>query len=166
MGSFDGAETYDSIGVYILSKLKDLDTNLGLYRDDGLVVTCKTRRQADILKKKICNVFNDLGLRVTIDVNSKVVDFLDVTLDLNSGLHKPYIKPNNSLLYVDRQSNHPPSITKNIPSNINKRLSSLSSNEEIFNQAKAPYQEALQKSGYTYSLKFEPPTIPQPPLLP
>ena len=73
------------------------------------------------MKKKICNVFNDLGLRVTIDVNSKVVDFLDVTLDLNSGLHKPYIKPNNNLLYVDRQSNNLPSITKNIPSNINKR---------------------------------------------
>ena len=99
-GSFDGAETCEFMGLYILSKLKDLEMKLWLYRYDGLGVTCKTRRQTDILKKKICNVFNDLGLRVTIDVNSKVVDFLDVTLDLNSGLHKPYIKPNNNLLYV------------------------------------------------------------------
>ena len=43
MGSFDGAKTCEFIGLYILSKLKDLDTNLGLYRDDGLGATCKTR---------------------------------------------------------------------------------------------------------------------------
>ena len=32
----------------------------------------------------------------------------------------------------------------------------MSSTEEIFDQASKPYQEALNKSGYTYNLKFNP----------
>ena len=45
---------------------------------------------------------------------------------------------------------------KNIPDSINRRLSDISSDEHVFNEAAAPYQEALRKSGYTYSLKFKP----------
>ena len=54
------------------------------------------------------------------------------------------------------QSNHPPSILKNIPESVNKRLSNISSNKKIFDEASPPYQEALQKSGYNYKLKHEP----------
>ena len=58
----------------------------------------------------------------------------------------------------------PPSIIENLPAGINKRLSSLSANEEIFNKAVPIYQEALRKSGYEYKLKFEaPPKEPLPP---
>ena len=51
---------------------------------------------------------------------------------------------------------HPPSITKRIPENINQRLSNISSDEEAFNKAAPKYQEALNKSGYTYKLRFNP----------
>ena len=74
----------------------------------------------------------------------KEVNFLDVTLDLRSGLYKPYNKPNDTPLYVHKNSNNPPSILKNLPAGINKRLSSLSANEEIFKQATPTFQEALQ----------------------
>ena len=40
---------------------------------------------------------------------------------------------------------------------INKRLSSISSNEAAFNQAAPAYQKALQDSGYEEKLSFEPP---------
>ena len=50
----------------------------------------------------------------------------------------------------------PAVIINNIPETINHRLSSISSNEPIFNNAAPPYQEALQKSGYNYKLKFKP----------
>ena len=37
MGSFDGAETFEIVGSYILSKLtSEYGHNIGLYRDDGL----------------------------------------------------------------------------------------------------------------------------------
>ena len=72
-----------------------------------------------------------------------------------TGLHRPYIKPNTKPQYVHAKSNHPKSILKNIPANVNKRLSMLSSNEEVFNSSTKLHQEALKDSGYTHKLKFE-----------
>ena len=159
MGSFDGAECCELVGLFLLSKLKDLDKNMnvGLYRDDGLI-NCSnlTPRQVELLKKKICLVFKKYNLRITIDANLKTVNFLDITMDLNSELFKPYTKPNDKPLYVNKQSNHPPSIIKKIPLAVNRRLTSISANEEVFRQAAPPYQAALISSGYSHALKFEP----------
>ena len=58
-------------------------------------------------------------------------------------------------LYVHKQSNHPPSILRNIPESINKRLSEISSDKECFDKAKSTYQDALNKSGYKYNLSFK-----------
>ena len=120
------------------------------------VVTSAAPRQVENIKKKICEIFSNYGLGTTAEANSKVVDFLDVELDLEHGTFRPYIKPNNTPLYVHKLSNHPPTVTKNIPEGVNKRLSSISSNEEIFKMAAPMYQEALTKSGYEYELKFDP----------
>ena len=77
MGSYDGAEVCDLVGLFILSKLQNLGiSSLGLYRDDGLAVSDKTPRQNDILKKKICEVFRKLNLSITISANQNEVDFL------------------------------------------------------------------------------------------
>ena len=56
---------------------------------------------------------------------------------------------------MHRKSNHPPSILKNIPESINKRLSEISSDKECFDSAKQVYQEALDKSGYRYDLTYK-----------
>ena len=50
----------------------------------------------------------------------------------------------------------PPSVLKNIPDAINKRLSKISCNESVFNSAIPAYQEALEKSGYKHKLIFDP----------
>ena len=155
MGSYDSAETCDLVGLYLLSKLQHLKVNLGLYRDDGLGVCALTNRQVDIIKKEICKIFEKHNLRITIEVNKKVVDFLDVTFNLDTGDFKPFMKPNDTPLYVNRNSNHPPSIIKNLPAGINKRLSSISATEGVFKNAIPPYQEALENSGYQTALKFE-----------
>ena len=83
------------------------------------------------------------------------MDFLDVTLDLNKGTHEPYTKPNNTPLYVHNESNHPPSITRNNPVAINKRLNEISSTKESFEKAAPLYQSATNQSGYNYQLTFE-----------
>ena len=155
MGSFDGAETCELVGLYILSQLKMLDINVGLYRDDGLATCNKTPRQTELIKKEICRIFSDNKLKITIEANLKSINFLDITMDLRNEEYKPYMKPNNTPLYVHKDSNHPPNIIKNIPENINRRISTLSSNETIFNQAAPPYQEALDRSGYKYKLKYD-----------
>ena len=77
-------------------------------------------------------------------------------------LPRRYIKPTQkhlpTLLYVHRESNHPQSITRNIPAGINKRLSTLSSDKASFDQAAPPYQEILDENGYNYTLHYEPST--------
>ena len=59
MNSFDGAETCELVGLYILSQLVPLGINVGLYRDDGLAVSNKTPRQTEIIKKEICKIFHN-----------------------------------------------------------------------------------------------------------
>ena len=49
--------------------------------------------------------------------------------------YKPYQKSNDEPLYIDKQSNHPPSIPRQLPKPISKRISEISSNEEMFKQS-------------------------------
>ena len=155
MGSFHGAECCELVGLFLLSLLQNLKLNLGLYRDDVLGVGTLTARQIEQKKKEICQIFKQQNLSITIEANHKVVNFLDVTLDLNSGIYKPYMKPNDTPLYVNKKSNHPPSIIKNIPAAVNKRLCQISANEAVFNEVIPPYQNALKESGYEYPLKYK-----------
>ena len=155
MGSFDGAETCELVGCYLLSILtKKYGQNIGLYRDDGLAAINGNPQEVERIKKGMCKVFRDHDLKITVEANTTKVNFLDITLDLQSGKHCPYTKEGNVPLYVHRKSNHPPSILKNIPKSINKRLSEISSDKECFDKAKGIYQEAFNKSGYHYNLSF------------
>ncbi|GFO44660.1 inositol hexakisphosphate and diphosphoinositol-pentakisphosphate kinase 2 [Plakobranchus ocellatus] len=156
MGSFDGAETCELVGLYLLSQLKNLNINIGLYRDDGLAVTTQSARGAESTKKKICKIFKDNGLNITIEANKKAVDFLDISFDLRTGTCKPYKKPNANIDYINKESNHPPSIKRNLAKAIAIRLSNNSSNAEIFHQAAEKYQEALTCSGYQQQLRYTP----------
>ena len=163
MGSFDGAETCELVGCFLLSLLtKKYGQNIGLYRDDGLAAFNGTPQEIEKIKKGICKVFRDNDLKITVEANTIKVNFLDVTLDLTSGKYYPYTKEGNIPLYVHTKSNHPPTILKNIPESINKRLSEISSDKECFDNAKLIYQEALNKSGYRYNLSFNA-TLNQPP---
>ena len=94
------------------------------------------------------------GLRITTEANIHSVDFLDVNLDLRTGLYKPFKKPNQTPLYVHRLSNHPRKVLENIPLAVNQRLNKISSNETVFNEAVPDFQEALEKSGYTHKLVY------------
>ena len=95
-------------------------------------------------------------LKITIEANLKIVNFLDVTLNLNTGKYQPYIKAENAISYINTKSNHPPAVIKAVPKGINKRLSLISSDLETFNKCIAPYQHALDRSGYTHALKYDP----------
>jgi hypothetical protein len=113
MGSYDGAESCELVGTYLLSKItKKLGPNFGLYRDDGLALVNSTPRQTELIKKDLCTLFRNHELRITIEANKRNVNFLDVNLDLNTGKTTPYTKPNHSPQYINTQSNHPPSILK------------------------------------------------------
>ena len=93
MGSHDGAEIFELVGLYLLSQMQDLNINICLYRDDRLAITRPTPREVEMTKKKLCKMFRDNKLRITEKVNNTVVDFLDITLNLRTGAYKPYNNP-------------------------------------------------------------------------
>ena len=157
MGSYDGAETCELKGAYMLSLIASKFKNeVGLYRDDGLAICKATPKKIEKTKQEVSQVFKSNGLKITIDANKKIVNFLDVTFNLTNDSYKPYIKPNDKLSYVHQQSNHPPALLKNIPLNINKRLTTISSSKETFDESIAPYQKALKESGYDHKLTYNP----------
>ena len=120
--------------------------NVGLYRVDGLGIL----RNYEIKRKgkQIIQIFKSCGLKITIRTNLKTVDFLDVRLDLINNTYQPYRKPNSETVYINKTSNHPPNILKELPKVINKRITDISCNQAIFDAAKTTYEQALRKSGF------------------
>ena len=123
MGSFDGAEVCELIGLFLLNNLSEKygKNNVGLYRDDGLVLLRNASgSQSERTRKDITREFKKQGLNISISTNQKICNFLDVTLNLTDGTHYPYRKPNNETLYIDTNANHPPTIIKHLPAAIDR----------------------------------------------
>ena len=157
MGSFDGAEICELVGLFLLNKLSSIvdKESIGLYRDDGLCVVADANGpKMDKIRKKVIAAFKEEGLSITIETNLSATDFLDVTFDLTNGKYFPFRKPNDRPLYVNKGSNHPPSIVKELPAMVNKRLCDLSCDKAVFDNAKSIYESALKESGYSASLNF------------
>ena len=151
MGSFDGAEICELVGSYILKMMGDKygNSNIGLYRDDGLAAFEHANGpQSDRTRKDIIKAFEEIGLKITIQTNLKVVNFLDITFNLNNGSYKPYKKPNDQPMYINKNSNHPPNIIKKLPDSIGRRISNISSNRKIFEDSAQYYNDALKNSGH------------------
>ena len=108
------------------------------------------------MRKALIKCFKEEGLSITVECNIRKTDFLDVILDLENKCYRPYRKPNDTPLYININSNHPDIIKKQLPKMIEKRLSTLSSSEEIFQSAVQPYETALRESGYKAQLTYVP----------
>ena len=60
-----------------------------------------------------------------------LLDFLGVRLDLINNTYQRYRKPNKETVYINKHSNHPPNILKELPKAINKRITNISCNQDI-----------------------------------
>ena len=92
-------------------------------------------------------------MKITIQFNLKTVDFLDVTFDLDNNTCKPFRKENNKPIYINKHSNHPPSILKQLPKSIEKRISETM-NKNIFDESIKPYKDALKESDFSEALNY------------
>ena len=156
MGAYQGAQVCEIVGLFLLQKLRSVEgLECILYRDDGLGITRAGPRTQDGMRKKIQNIFKEQGLGITITVNLKSVNFLDVNMDLETGIYKPFRKPGDIPKYVSASSNHPPDTIKGIPGGVERRLNENSSNEEVFNNAKVLYQNELKRCGYSHDLTYK-----------
>ena len=93
-------------------------------------------------------------MQITAQSNLKIVNYLDVTLNLSTRKYYPYRKPDNYPLYINANSNHPPSIIKHLPASISTRISGLSYDFQEFNKALKIYNDALKTSGYREGLQY------------
>ena len=69
MGSFDGAEVCELIGLFLLNNLSEKygKNNVGLYRDDGLVLLRNASGpQSEWTRKDITREFKKQGLNISI----------------------------------------------------------------------------------------------------
>ena len=141
---------YINLASHIVKK-----SDIGLYRDDCLgIIQNIPKPEIERMKKTMVKVSKECGLSIIIECNLKTVNFLDVTFDLTNDIYKPYRKANDNPLYINKNSNHPPCILKQLPVSIEKRLSETSSNENVFNDAAKLYNDALKESGFNYNLKY------------
>ena len=162
MSAQDGAEIAELTGIYLLKQVEDFLASLdgkadtGLYRDDGLIyIEDANGPLINKIEKALHRIFKSNHLKISVEQKGHTVNFLDATLGTD-GSYKPYKKPNGTTKYVNKASNHPPSILKNITKSIQKRLNTISSSEDEFGGAKDEYQKALEEAGYTDTLTYDP----------
>ena len=135
--------------IFIITATCHNQQECGLYRDDGLMIQEYINgQQIDQLRKKIIKIVKEIGFKIDIETNLKIVNFLDMTFNLINVSYKPYKKPVDTLLYINKNSNHPPQIIKKLPKTINYRLCRNYSNAEIFHASKIEYETALRNGGY------------------
>ena len=90
------------MGLYIL----DIPTKefghdkIGLYRDDGLgCFQNLSGPESEKVKKKLCKIFKQSGLSITVECNLQITDFLDVKFDLRTDKYYPYTKDTITQIY-------------------------------------------------------------------
>jgi len=93
--------------------------------------TGMTPREIKNIRKDICKVFSENGLKITIKAHKKIINFLETTLNLNNKTYTPYTKPNSSTKYINNKSKHP---------------------------ATYNHRNLLNQSGYKHQLQFRPRT--------
>ena len=153
MGAFDGEEVRELIGIFMLLLLSKhiIKNYIGLYRDEGLAILKNiSGPEAKKLKKKFRKLFKEKNLDILPQCNLKITNYLDITF-------KRWIIPPLQKIQRRNQlySDQPPSIIKENPRSVEKRLSVLSSSKNIFQESVIYYEKCLENSGYKTKLQYQ-----------
>ena len=81
------------------------------------------KTQLEKIKTILQKTFKDFGLEISAESNLKIVNYLDVTLNLNDGSFRPCDKSDDIIQYINKEFNHPPNLIKHLPASIEKRHS-------------------------------------------
>ena len=121
MGCYYSAELCELVGSFILNKLTSIvkKSDISVYREDRLGIFYNVSKpEIEREQKVLFKVFKECGLTITIQCSLKTVDFLNVTFDLNNNAYKSFRKDSNKPIYINKHSNHPPSILKHLPNQL------------------------------------------------
>ena len=104
MGAYDGAEVCELVGKFLLYKLflRYNKNKIGLYHDDGLSIFKNISGPiSEKIKKDIQKLLIENQLDTIIQCNMKMVNYLDVALNLENSTYSPYKKENNEIKYIN-----------------------------------------------------------------
>ena len=104
------------------------------------MVKCEQERTS----KNLRSIFKEHGFEISIEKGLFQTAFLDIELNLRYNIYEPFKKENDTIKYINNESNHPKAIRKTINLMINQGLNNLSSNMHVFNDRVHPYNEALK----------------------
>ena len=148
-------QTYWHLYIIFNEKKVQFKKNIGSYRDDRLAAFKNVSEPAsEKIKKQLQSLFKQKSLQILIECNLKVVSYLDLTFNLNDGSYQSYQKPNDET-HINIQSDHPPSITKQLPQSIKKCLSQLSTSKDRFYETTPYYEQRLTSYGYNKKLTYQ-----------
>ncbi|XP_077993136.1 lymphocyte antigen 75-like [Glandiceps talaboti] len=105
MGSYDGAEGCELVGLYMLNTLakKYHKEDIGLYRDDGLAAFKNTSaRKAESMKKDIIKIFHEAEDNYRVQLENCQLSRHYIEPHQRKVL--PYRKPNDHPAYTDKSS--------------------------------------------------------------
>lgn len=117
MGTKTFTQVTDLVGKYILYHFhKEFPDIKGeLCRDDTLFfINSLSNRKLNLYMEKFHNFFKRFGLSISIKNEHNSVNYLDVNLNLITGLCSPYHKPNSNFKYINFNSNHLKAITRTL----------------------------------------------------
>ena len=119
--------------------------NIGLYRYDGLgIFKNMSGPEVERNKKDLMRIFESTGLSITVKTNLKIPNFLNIHFEIKDNIYQPYKKLKDEPLYINKNSNHPLTVVKQILKAISKQVSDISSNREIHDQNISYYQDAFK----------------------
>ena len=79
--------------------------------------------------------------------------YLEIPFDLKTSIYKPF---NNNSLHINASSHHPPSVLKQIPRSVSKKIIANSYNEDVFRKSARFYNSILQDCEFNENIKYCP----------
>ena len=111
MGFHDGAEICELVSTFILNKTSPImqeQNNVRLYTGDGSGIFRNLLwPNIERKKKEIIKIFKSFGLSIIVTTDVTSANYLDGNFDLTKDISKPYRKPNDKPVYINKHSNHP-----------------------------------------------------------
>ena len=120
---------------------------IGLYRDNVLMVTNKSKYDQEKLSKNLRSIFKRHGFEITIEKGLFQTEFLDIWSNLQENIYESFRKENAIVKYINNESNHPQNIIIAINRMVNQILCKLFSTMQVFNYRAKPYN-ALKRNGF------------------
>ena len=95
MGVYDGAEVCELVETTLLNKISEKYDKNNIVIDGLSVFKSKSGYQLERIKKSLQKTPKDFSLEIVEESSLRIVNYLDVTLNLNDGSFRPYHKPDD-----------------------------------------------------------------------